>query len=529
MISHQRLRTAPLFGLLLFTALFVIPVIWFLLGAFSSNASSRTISIVAVRNSVLIGVAVSLLSVLPGLTLGWLSDRWVFPLRRLITPIIWLLFLFPSYLLTTGWQIVMDTPWMRGGVWAGYFNGVLGIIFLLTMKGLPFAYFTGLAVWRMLGNDLFDALATLAVPRVRAARVVITLLLPAAAAACVVVFVETIQEFGIPATLGAAIHLPIVTYAIYTQLTSAPPDFRAAALLSLPLVGFAVMAATVQALIYHRRAVALQTRRSKPLARCVRSQSGHFVAALAVCLFAIFGVLIPLAGLAYAAVGGASGTAGDIATWSSLFNSLCYGMLGAALALMGVLAIWPALRERGTWYGQAVNIMTLVNMAIPGVVLGAAYLIAFNGDWLPLYGTPLLLVLAYGAAQVPMLLRLLQVPLSQVPRGLHEAASVHVANHATRLLDVRLPLIAGPLCWGYALAFGAIFFELPISELLYPPGRPPFGVAIVAFNQALDYTQAARLGLAAMGLLFLFGASAAGLMHLAHNLNRKYYDVPVAV
>lgn len=526
---NRRLRPAAIFGLLLFTVLFVIPVAWFLLGAFWSGKTTAAVSFVAVRNSVLIGLAVSLLSVAPGLALGWLSDRCEFPLRRLITPLIWMLFLFPSYLLTTGWQIVMDTSWLRNSMVAHYFNGVAGIVFLLTMKGLPFAYFTGLAVWRMLGDNLFDALAALAVPKLRALRMVTTLLLPAAAAAGVVVFIETVQEFGIPATLGASIHLPIVTYAIYTQLTSAPPDFRAAALLSLPLVGLAVLAATAQAWIHHRHGVALQTRGTHNSTHRTLGQATASTALSSVALLAVIGVVVPLAGITYAAIGGAAGTSGDIADWSSLLNSLGYAMLGAGLSLLGVFAIWPALRARGTWYGQAVDVLTLINMAIPGVVLGAAYLIAFNGGWLPLYGTPLLLVLAYGAAQVPMLLRLLQAPLAQIPRALHEAAVVHVARHDTRLLDIRLPLVVGPLCWGYALAFGAIFFELPISELLYPPGRPPFGVAIVTFNQAMDYTQAARLGLAAMIILFVLGAMAATLMRFSRVFKRKYSDVPVAV
>lgn len=524
----RRLRPSALFGLLLFTALFVLPVAWFLLGAFWSR-TAQAVYFVAVRNSVLIGVVVSLLSVVPGLALGWLSDRGEFSLRRWITPLIWMLFLFPSYLLTTGWQIVMGTSWLRHSTVAHYFNGVAGIVFLLTMKGLPFAYFTGLAVWRMLGDNLFDALAALAVPKLRALRMVTTLLLPAAAAAGVVVFIETIQEFGIPATLGASIQLPIVTYAIYTQLTSAPPDFRTAALLSLPLVGLAVLAAAVQAWIHHRHAVALQARSTRMAARRPLTRASAGTALFAVSLLAFIGVTVPLAGIIYAAIGGAAGTSGNIADWSSLLNSLGYAMLGAGLSLLAVSAIWPALRARGTWYGQAVDALTLINMAIPGVVLGAAYLIAFNGGWLPLYGTPLLLVLAYGAAQVPMLLRLLQAPLAQVPRALHEAAVVHVARHDTRLLDIRLPLVMGPLCWGYALAFGAIFFELPISELLYPPGRPPFGVAIVNFNQALDYTQAARLGLAAMAVLLVLGAAATGLMRFSRGFKRKYADVPVAI
>lgn len=528
MSDRRRFHPGPILGLLLFTALFVLPVGWFLLGAFASHASGA-ISYAAVRNSVLISVAVGLLSVLPGLALAWLSDRRRFPLRSMISPMIWVLFLFPSYLLTTGWQIVMEMPLLRETLWARLFNGIPGIVFLLTMKGLPFAYFASLAAWHMLGNDVFEALALCPLSRQRVARIVGTLLLPAAAAAFVVVFVETIQEFGIPATLGASIHLPIVTYAIYMQLASAPPDFHAAALLSLPLVGLAVMAASAQALIHRRYSVAVQGARSRVMEPSMLAGAARILAPLGIGGLALLGVCLPLGGILYAATGAAVGTAGDVAAWSSLLNSLCYAMLGAGLALAGVFIIWPTLRMRHIWYGQVVNMLTLVNMAIPGVVLGAAYLIVFNGGPLSLYGTPLLLVLAYGAAQVPMLLRLLQAPLSQVHRNLYEAALLHVPDAAARIAEVRLPLMAGPLAWGYGLAFGAIFFELPISELLYPPGRPAFGVSIVSLNQALDYTQAARLGLAAMGILLLLGLGVLNGMRLSHAVTRKFNDVPVAI
>lgn len=528
MFSMRKLGAGPIAGLLLFTTLFVLPVGWFLLGAFSGTRSGGDFSYLAVRNSLLIGITVSLLSVIPGIGLAWLSDRRVFPLRRLIGLLIWMLFLFPSYLLTTGWQIVMDTSLFRDGMWSQAFNGMSGIIFLLVMKGLPFAYFTSLAAWRMLGNDVFEALSLAAVPWYRAARIVMTLLLPAAVAAWAVVFVETIQEFGIPATLGADIHLPIVTYAIYMQLASAPPNFHDAALLSLPLVGLAVSAALIQALIQRRYAVAVGSG-TKLSARRKLPTTAQIIVVLGISVLATVAVVIPLAGLIYAAAGGAVGTAGDITAWSSLLNSLCYALLGAGLALAGVSAIWPALRARGAWYGEALDVLTLINMAIPGVVLGAAYLICFNGGWLPLYGTPLLLVLAYGAAEVPMLLRLLRAPLSQTDPALREAASLHVANLGTRVMDVRLPMMAGPLSWGYGLAFGAIYFELPISELLYPAGRPPFGVSIIDLNQALDYTEAARLGLVAMGMLLILGLCAAAGMRFSHWVSRSYRRVHVAV
>ena len=57
------------------------------------------------------------------------------------------------------------------------------------------------------------------------------LALPAIAASFTIAAIETIQEFGIPATLGVTSKFPIITYAIYQRLNTTPTDFAGAAAL----------------------------------------------------------------------------------------------------------------------------------------------------------------------------------------------------------------------------------------------------------------------------------------------------------
>jgi iron(III) transport system permease protein len=215
---------------------------------------------------------------------------------------------------------------------------------------------------------------------------------------------------------------------------------------------------------------------------------------------AVAGVAAPLVAMILAAVGRVD--TADAIDWSSLLYSSLYALL-AALAAVALVA--PVLLRRRARTGaaagaagQMIGALSLINMALPGVVLGAAYVIAFNSPLLPLYGTPVLLIAAYVAVQAPMLLRFLQAPVDQVHPNLSEAARLHGLPLATRALDINAPLLAPAFVWGWMMAFTQVFFELPISELLYPAGRAPVGVALVWLNQSLDYTQEARLALAAI-------------------------------
>jgi iron(III) transport system permease protein len=46
-------------------------------------------------------------------------------------------------------------------------------------------------------------------------------------------------------------------------------------------------------------------------------------------------------------------------------------------------------------------------------------------------------------------------------------------------------------------------FELPMSELLYPPGSPPLPVALINYTNNFDYSLGAALELEAVSLVLL--------------------------
>jgi iron(III) transport system permease protein len=497
-------RAVPGFILIfLFAGLTVYPVLRFLLLPFFAGAGEGIshlggVSLEALENSVRLGVEATLWALVFGVPFAWLLERRRWLPGKLLMLMLWLVFVTPSYLMTTGWQIVFSQSLLAHGWLSRAFYGEAGIVFLLALKGLPFATIAARMSWRAIGHELDDAARLLIRNRIERRITILQLLLPSAAAAFAIVFVENIQEFGVPATLGAQIHLPIVTYSIYERLATTPVDFAGAALLSWQLVALALLAVALQLYFASRYSSALVhgRRRTAPPPECSALEAAFAWTGLWL-IFAL-GVAVPFAAMVDAALHPIGIAAAREIDWSSILYSSLYAFVAALVAVALAAPVLLRQRMQRGAFGTVVGALSLANMALPGIVLGAAYLIAFNTPLLPLYGTPLLLVMAYVAVQVPMLLRFLQAPVEHVHPSLSEAARVHSVPFAARVLDIDTPLLAPAFTWGWMMAFVQIFFELPISELLFPAGKAPVGVTLVLLNQTLDYTGEARLALAAI-------------------------------
>ncbi|MBB2190313.1 iron ABC transporter permease [Gluconacetobacter azotocaptans] len=469
------------------------------------TVSGLGLSSEALGNTVRLSTEAGLLVIPPGLLAGFLLERRRWRGAGLLSAALWGVFLMPSYLLTMGWQIVMAAPFLTDGPVGRLFYGEAGIVALLTVKGLAFSSVAARAGWHAVGADM-DAASRVHVPAAwRRAWLTLRLLLPVAGSMFAIQMVAASQDFGIAATLGAQAHIPLVIYAIYQNLSTVPLDFIQAARLSWVLVLLALAALVVQAALARRGTTTAggHRHRSGTLA------CGGGMIVLAWCLTVgvlLAGVVVPLLALAVQAMGDTG--AGDRLSidgdgWRGIGLSLRYAFVSAVFAvLLAALILGGRMRADGS--GRVVARMLLwltsANMAVPGVILGAAYVIAFNGRVLSLYGTPALLILAYTASHLPIAIRFLDAPFAQLHRGLGEAARVHGVSLARRVERIYVPLLLRRLTWAWGMVFVTLFFELPLSEILYPAGGAPLGVTLLSLDDTLHYGAEARLALVAMGI-----------------------------
>lgn len=422
---------------------------------------------------------------------------------RAATVTLWALFLAPSYILTTGWMIVFTNDALRHTLGGQVFFGVGGLLLLYVLKALPFSAMIARTALASVDAGPAEASAIHAVAAVARLRVIARLLLPAIAVGFAIAVIETMQEFGIPATLGIASRIPLLTYVIYQRLAETPTDFAGAAELCWGLIGVAALFGVASlamrregAAVRHGRARALSHRRPRRRVAIAFGALTGFVA--------LVGLVVPVIALTSSAM---QNLAAAMPHPGAVLRSLGFGMVAAAIALAVAYMVLRLYASGARRIASLLDAGLIANMAVPGLVLAAGYIVAFNNDVFPLYGTRALLLIGYAAGMVPLALRLIQGAVDDLDANLVAAARLHGVPPLTRLIDIEAMLVIQPLVYGYLLVAARIMFELPVSELLYPPGATPLGVAIVALDQMSMYAASAELGLLGLAVMAAFAVT----------------------
>jgi iron(III) transport system permease protein len=461
---------------------------------------------VAIVDSVGIGLVVCGLAGLVGVPLAILFTRTDMPGRRVFEALIWVDFFTPSYLVSLGWTALMqqggflDLMLGRTNPLINVFFGPVGIAIVLTFKLFPFVYLAVSAAAQVIGAEYEDAARVAGAGRLRAwVTVMVPMLRPAVLAGLILVFAEVISDFGIAATIGQQAGFPLMTLQIYNYVSSWPINYPLAAAMSSFLVLSMGAALGIQSLLLRRRSFQVISGRGRLPTRA-RLGVWRWPAVVLVSVLFIFALGAPFGasivislmhniglGLVptnfgfqnYASVLGDLNT-GVGALWRSVQLAVEAATFTSVLSLVVTYMIYR-------WQGLGrliLNQLTVVAMVVPSIVMAAGYVFAFNQPWLfsvglALYGTMLLLLLSYIGQQVSMAVRLHLGAIQQVSGSLMDAAQVSGAGIVTLLFKILLPLLRKAIVSVWLLTFVIVMFDLAMSEMLYPPGEPTLGVALI--------------------------------------------------
>ncbi len=469
----------------------------------------------ALRNSWTAASLASLLALPAGAWLAWLRERTRLRWRRWIEPGVWLLLVMPGYFIASGWMLLAApigplAAWPAALRAAQSLLGMPGIVLSLACKALPYTFLALQFSLRGSSAATQEAARVLGLPARRRLALAAMTLLPALAAGFAAAFAESASDFAIAATLGAGSGTVMATYAIEQTVAAVPVDFPAAAAASWMLLALVVPSLLLQALARRRagaaRSVGPRMRPPQPL---TLGPIAALAQACGVGLLAVVALGVPLASAAALAAGG-SHRAGQFASAAAqLLPALGYSLRMALLAASVSTALaWPAARAigRGNRLGRAVDLGLNAAMALPGIVLAAAYVRMYNLAITPWYGGSGLLAMAYVAVALPGSTRLLQGPVAQLHGSLGEAARVHGLSRLQALRWVEAPLLAPALGAAWLMAALHVAFELPASQLLYPAGHTPLAVALLDAAAGFQLHLQAQLQL--LGIAVVLGLAA---------------------
>jgi len=150
---------------------------------------------------------------------------------------------------------------------------------------------------------------------------------------------------------------------------------------------------------------------------------------------------------------------------------------------------------------QIIDVITTIPVAIPGLVIGVAYLWAWIGLPGGIYGTLWILALAFVARFIPDTVKALSTSLLQIHRELEEAAWICGRGMLGTIATVVLPLARPGVVAAMTLLFILAIRELGSSLFLYSSGTMVMAVQLLGYYEGGNIGITAAFSLVQMVLL----------------------------
>jgi iron(III) transport system permease protein len=447
-----------------------------------------------------VGLGVALVSALIGFPLGVARGVFNLPWPRLWDLLFLIPFLTPPYIAALSWMLVLQTNGYLQQLTGINLNDLLfsktGIVLVMALNIFPVVYF---AVSRSL---LASGQRLAQVARVHGAsagrafwHITLPMLSPSLAAGMLLAFTLAIEEFGVPAALGARAGVLMLTTDIEKKLADWPVDLPGAAMLSVVLVVIALGAWAMQKKLTGQHDVTSIT--GKPTENS-GANAGLYTLPMVVLMIVVsaVAVLLPGASMALSGVlGTLSGgvTLDNVTTshYAALFSQQGEALLalGTSLSLalgtacitglLGLLASWLVVMQKIK--GRAMlDALSLMPAALPGIVVGVGLILLWNRSFWPVspYNSWVILLLSYCCLLLPWPVRYVGSALRQLGGSLEPAARVHGASAFQALRYIVMPLVSPALLAAMLMVFAIASRELVTSLLLTPAGTQTVSVFI---------------------------------------------------
>ncbi len=477
----------------------------------------------ALATSLLLAVVVSISVTVLGLAFAMLGQRSSFVfVRKSLSALSLLPIITPPFILAFAMIFLFGRQGMISNGLFGLSNnalfGIIGVAGAQILAFTPVAYLVIRGSVASLDPALEEASQTLGAGRWTLFRTITwPLLRPALANAFLLTMIESFADFGNPLILGGdRFYLATEVFSAY----AARFDQNEAAVLGIVLLSIVLLIFVAQRLWLGGASFVTVT--GKP-------SSGNFSPlprTLEVILIALFSVwtVIVLAlyiSIIYGSFVQLWGINNTLtlqhyrdfmkAGWPVfLYTARTAAISAVPAAFLGFLIAYLVVRQR--FFGRIfIEFGSMLSFAIPGTVMGVAYILAFNtGPWL-LTGSMVVIVVAFVFRNMPVAIRGGVAGLSQVDPSLEEASTTLRASSSTTLRRILVPLLIVPLIGGLIFAFVRAMTAVSQVIFLVSPGNMLATVLLLGWVEQGQLGRAAAMAsvlivsmLAVISLLMLF-------------------------
>ncbi len=476
----------------------------------------------AFKNSFLIAGGMTLIAVPLGGILAFVMERTDIRGRQWIEPLL----LVPSFVspmvLSFGYVVAAGpvgfyTLWVRDlfglAPWGIY--SLLGMTVIAGLTHVPNVYVYASSALKSLGSDVEEAARVIGASPFRVAfGVSLPLIMPSLLFSAVLVFFLGFELFGLPLVLGdpeGILVLSTYLYKLTNKLGTPSYHLMAAVAMCIVAITFPLVLLQRQLLKNARKYASIKGKagrmRELPLGKW------KWLALALIWLWIFTAVIVPLSGVALRAFVTNWGEGvnltealtldtfrtiwGEPTMMRGILNTVIVGVIGGALTVACYTAIGFATHRRNDGWSRFVDYLILVPRAVPGLLIGLAFLwvFLFVKPLTPLRSTLFSVWLAYSVVWLAYGIRLISSSLLQVAPELEEAARSAGARRARVSRDITLPLIRYGLLGSWLLVFMIFEREYSTAVYLLAPGTEVIGAQLVSLWQggAIDLVAALSL------------------------------------
>ena len=458
----------------------------------------------------------TLIAVTIGLAFSWIVVRTNTPFKGFIAAASILPLFAPPLVAGVAWAI-LGSP--KTGLintmfkWANLdlrvdFYSLTGLVIVFGIYYAPYVYMFTASALRNMDPSLEEA-AEISGASAFATLFSVTfpLIMPAIISGMLLSFIVMLGIYGIPAVLGAPTNINVLTTYIFKLTNWSPPLYNTAAAVAIILMAVTGLLVLLQQRVLSGRSYTTVAGKAyRP--RNLDLGAWRWLTFGLGLAYLLVVVVLPLMALIVAAFrkfmfirDAASlfdmrqyslvhfhSIFDNPLTLNSIYNTIEVGVITAIAGGILAFAVGYTIHRTPVAGRRSIDVLSTLPVAIPGLVIGVAYLWAWIGIPGGLYGTIWILALAFIARFMPDTVKALSTSFLQIDRELEEAAWVCGKDLLGTIRTIVLPLARPGVLAAMTLLFVLAIRELGSSLFLYTSNTMVMSVLL------LDYYEGGNLG-----------------------------------
>jgi len=419
-------------------------------------------------NSLLVAALVAVTSTLIGFIFAYATTRTDIPCKRFFRLIATVPIVSPPFIMALAAILLLGRQGMvtafiqrtLGFSWNIY--GLPGLILTETFAFFPMAFLILEGVLSGIAPSLEESALDMGASKLRTfLRVTLPLATPGIAGALLLTLTRSLEDFGDPIIIQG--RFPVLTTQIYLAITGMY-NIPLGATLAIILLVPTVLAFVLQRYWLSRKSYITVTGKPSSSALVRVSPWAKWSLFSVVSLFSfviiVFYAVVILG--SFTKLWGIDNTftlehyryAFTVGT-RYLVDSLELAAIATAIGgVLGLMIAYVVTSKRLIGRGL-IDFLSMINFAVPGIVIGIGYIFAFNTPPIVLTGTAMIIILVFLSQRTPAVVRDGVAMLQQLDPVIDEAAADLGAGFFRTFGRVILPLTAPALVAGMAYMFAA--------------------------------------------------------------------------